>query len=93
MYLSVQKSITWAWSPIDCIHQNGPIIDYTLAVTSDFVPPINHTVVLGIVSETYTVTGLIPFSVYKFQVAGRNINGTGPFSQIWYIQTLSSGNS
>ena len=84
------SSILWVWGPIECIFQNGRITGYVVAITDEFHADFSMYNVSGI-DMSFTATGLVPNTVYYIQVAGRNSNGTGPFSGIWSTRTLDDG--
>lgn len=48
---------------------------------------------VSVFSETNTVTvgGLIPGSIYAFQIRARNERGYGPYSNTIYFSTLAVG--
>ena len=82
------RNITVVWDPIACTERNGEITGYTV----QFYQPEG-----GVVSENttnnrnFTVTELQPFTSYIFQVAGFNINGTGPFAETTHFTTRETG--
>ena len=43
-------------------------------------------------SQNFSVNELMPYTVYVFQVAGVNVNGTGPFSRPINVLTGGEGN-
>ena len=67
--------ITWEPPPLE--HHNGPINSYYVLYheTGAF-----NTIGENSLGTNITLSGLIPFVSYTFQVAARNANGTGHFS-------------
>ena len=67
-----------SWDPIECRERNGEITGYVVEWME-----LGGTVMLSnVTGRNFTSTGLTPFTCYTFRVAGVNINGTGPFSNI-----------
>ena len=64
-----------------CVQQNGPtgyIVRYYATCGADRNVQWNKSVVTtGVI-----IDGLTPNTEYVFQVAGVNVNGTGPFSEL-----------
>lgn len=71
------------WGPIECIKRNGIITGYTV----EFQGQDGYEIPGVIVDTRFSSTGLTPGSAYTFQVAGININGTGPFTDMLTIFT------
>ena len=69
-------SITFVWDRIICIERNGEITGYTVRLTR----PGGDMVYENTTDMNFTATGLHTINI--FSVAGFNINGTGPFSNI-----------
>ena len=75
------------WDTIECIENNGIITGYTVVFQEQGGANVpGHTV-----DRTFSAAGLIPFTVYTFQVAGVNDVGTGPFTDIITITTSEEG--
>ena len=72
------------WDPMECIEQNGIITGYIV----EFQQEEDGADIPGdVVNEAFTAIGLSPATLYTFRVAGVNINGTGPYSNITFIST------
>ena len=72
-------SITFVWDRIICIERNGEITGYTVRITG----PGGDVVYENTTNMNFTATGLPnDDTIYRFSVAGFNINGTGPFRNI-----------
>ena len=75
-------SITISWQPVDCFLQNGAIIQYMIHY--------NETVTMRQISSDtveanilqFTTSTLFPGTMYTFQVAAVNNNGTGPYTSL-----------
>ena len=78
-------NITFYWESIECIERNGDITGYAVRFQGDDIVP-------GlVVNRTFNVSGLTPGTRYTFQVAGININGTGPYTDAVYVTTDEDG--
>ena len=74
-------SITLSWSRIVCLRRNGKIISYDIhVVTNGTVDGALITWNINTAKTSFTVDRLLPFTEYRFQVAGVNVNGIGPYS-------------
>ena len=72
-------SITFVWDRIICIERNGEITGYTVRLTR----PGEDVVYENTTNMNFTATGLPnDDTIYRFFVAGFNINGTGHFRNI-----------
>uniref|UniRef100_A0A8C2BVX2 receptor protein-tyrosine kinase n=1 Tax=Cyprinus carpio TaxID=7962 RepID=A0A8C2BVX2_CYPCA len=78
----VHDSITLSWPQPD--RPNGDILEYQLRY-------YDKDSAMSVFSETNTVTvgGLIPGSIYAFQIRARNERGYGPYSHTIYFSTLA----
>ena len=75
---TTSRSIHVSWDPIECRERNGEITGYVVEWME-----LGGTVMLSnVTGRNFTSTDLTPFTRYTFRVAGVNINGTGPFSDI-----------
>ena len=81
------------WTEIDCIQRNGEITGYAVQYQEEGganVPnPVDDT------ARSFDATGLQPFTVYTFRVAGVNEDvspSTGPFAILW-VTTEEEGMS
>ena len=77
-----------SWDAIDCIERNGVITGYEVEFQRvDGIATTDGEVV----GQTFTASGLQPFTNYTFQVAGVNSEGWGPFTDTIVIQTNEDG--
>ena len=70
-------SLIITWEPPLPEHQNGPILEYFILYHLTGELNIDNENTIG---TNVTITGLIPFVSYSFQVAARTANGTGVLS-------------
>ena len=82
MATPASRTVQVTWNTIDCIHRNGLIADYEVRLREDGSGDMVTDGVVNFDAETYTASGLQPFTRYIFQVAGVNANGTGVFTEI-----------
>ena len=78
------------WNAMECIDQNGIIINYLVEFQEQ---ESEADVVGGVVnanSRTYTVSGLTPATHYTFRVAGVTSGGAGPFSPARVVTTMEA---
>ncbi|RXN28201.1 ephrin type-B receptor 5-like protein [Labeo rohita] len=82
----VHDSITLSWPQPD--RPNGDILEYQLRY---YDKGSDEDSAMSVFSETNTVTvgGLIPGSIYAFQIRARNERGYGPYSHTIYFSTLA----
>ena len=81
------SSITVHWEPVDCIHQNGDIIGYSVryvAQGSDSIQIINVT---GVATTEAIITNLDHATSYSIEVAAVNSAGTRVYSAVIYAIT------
>ena len=65
-------NVTLEWSQVPCASQNGPITGYTITY---------NTMSINVSStNTHTLTGLTPDTVYSISIAAYNDGGRGPSS-------------
>ena len=78
------------WVNIECIRRNGYITGFVLRYGK-----LDGALTLRNIGNSYitsyTVDGLLPFTEYRFQVAGQNMNGTGPYTTFISIRTDEDG--
>ena len=86
---TTSMSVSVSWSEIECIEQNGEIIDY--AVMFQEVGGMMVTGTVNAMATTFTATGLTPYTNYTFSVAGVNSIDTGPYTNTITIQTDEDG--
>ena len=70
-------SVIITWEPPPPEHHNGPLLGYFILYHETANFNIHNANSVG---TNITLSGLIPFVSYTFQVAARNANGTGRFS-------------
>ncbi len=75
----MSTSITLNWTEIDVSERNGVITSYII----QYGEGTNRNILINTQSNatTHLITGLKPFTVYTFTVAGVNSVNTGPFSR------------
>ena len=73
------------WTVITCIDRNGVITYYAVKFQRQDEPMNSETMIVD--SLMFTATDLTPATTYTFQVAGVNINGTGPFNTPMTVTT------
>ena len=84
-------SIALNWRNIDCIQRNGIITSFYVQYGQ--VDGALTTMRIGSSDITsYIVIGLLPFTEYRFQIAGVNSHGPGPYTAfIGPIRTNEDG--
>ena len=70
-------SLMITWEPPPPEHHNGPLLSYFVLYHETGTFNINNA---NSPVTNITLSGLIPFVSYTFQVAARNANGTGHLS-------------
>ena len=81
------RSVNVTWDVIECIERNGIITNYTVVFQEQ-----DGTMIPGeVMGQSFNATELTPYTSYTFQVAGVNINGAGPFSEVTTIMTDEDG--
>ena len=73
------SSITIQWEAVDCIHQNGKIIGYTVKYVIQGRSRIQTVNVSGAATEAI-ISGLTKNTVYAIEVAAVNSAGIGKYS-------------
>ncbi len=85
---STSRSISVIWRNIDCIERNGNITGYVV----EFQRVDGTATTDGqVVGQTFTASGLRPFTNYTFRVGGVNSAGMGPFTNAITIRTDEDG--
>ena len=84
---TTSRIISASWAAIECIEHNGNITGYTV----EFQEQGGVRIPGEVVGQTFTASGLTPYTNYTFRVAGNNINGTGPFTNTSAILTNEDG--
>ena len=79
---ATSRNIRASWDAIECIERNG-LITYTVELSGR---------AMVVMKQTFTASGLTPYTEYTFKVAGTNVAGIGPFSDTMYITTAEDGN-
>ena len=77
------------WDEITCRERNGVITNYLVELKKEGVgEPIPGMLMIN--ERRFFANGsqIIPFTNYTFHVAGRNMQGQGPYSEIMIIQTM-----
>jgi len=69
------------WKKVSCIQQNGPITSYVVRYYATCGADGDIQRNMSVVTTNTTISGLIPYTEYAFQVAAVNVNGTGPFTK------------
>lgn len=82
------SGIYLSWSPPAENEQNGEIIQYIINVThADTLDTVQY-----FTTKTFIyITGLDPYTTYVCVVATETAVGVGPFSNLYFIQTLEDG--
>ena len=75
------------WDTIECIERNGIITGYTVI----FQEQGGANVPGSTVDRTFSATGLTPFTIYTFQVAGVTDAGIGSTFAVITITTDEEG--
>ena len=86
---TTSRTITVNWDEITCRERNGAITNYLVELKKDGVgEPIPGMLMIN--EKRFFANGsqVIPFINYTFRVAGRNMQGQGPYSEIMTIQTM-----
>ena len=86
---TTSRSVSVSWDAIECMEQNGVITGYEVKFQKEEGGTDEE--LSTNVFENFTVDGLTPSTSYTFQVAGVNINGTGPFTNMLVITTNEDG--
>ncbi len=81
----LSTNITLTWTEIDCLDRNGVITNYLIQYRQEGASYMTVNMLSN--STTHVITGLEPFTVYTFTVAGVNSISTGPFSDSISIRT------
>ena len=77
------------WDEITCRERNGVITNYLVELKKEGVgEPIPGMLMIN--ERRFFADGsqIIPFTNYTFRVAGRNMQGQGPYSEIMTIRTM-----
>ena len=85
-----RSSVRLNWQQPEPQHRNGIITHYKIRLHNLNTSTYQYVTVYQS-SGPYTVRNLRPFTQYNWAVAAVNINGTGPYSSEYTIQTLPSG--
>lgn len=80
------NTVNLTWSPPACLYQNGPIISYSIR-RHDLT--VDHLEYATIDILNYTVSNLISFRNYSFEIAAKTQNGTSKnFSEPVYAHLI-----
>ncbi len=85
---TTSRSISVTWQSIECIERNGVITGYEVEFQRVGGTAITDGEVVG---QTFTASGLRPFTNYTFRVRGVNSAGRGPFTNTITICTDEDG--
>ena len=83
---TTSRSVSVSWSTIECIEQNGEIIDYVV-IFQEQLGGIAIPGEMNVMNMTFTAIGLTPRMNYTFRVAGVNDANIGPFTATITVQT------
>ena len=82
------RSITVEWSSVPCIDRNSEITGYALRY-GEVSDTEREQISIDGELETYTITGLVPYTNYTVKVTAVNSDGQiGPFAVITSVETL-----
>ena len=88
------SSITVQWGPVDCIHRNGDITDYSVRYgevgSAEGERTVDEMISGDFSGGMYTISGLSAATPYTVEVAAETSAGTGPYSQPENIETPDS---
>ncbi len=88
---SSTTSVRLWWDEVDCIQRNSEITHYRLWYVP--VPSAEDSIQRDVPTESYTITGLQPFTNYSIELAAvKNASQVGPKATI-AIQTLQDSRS
>ena len=73
------KNITLTWRNINCIQRNGIITSFDVEY-GQVDGPLTTIRIGSSDTTSYIVIGLLPFTEYRFQIAGVNSGGPGPYT-------------
>ena len=78
------------WDEITCRERNGVITNYLVELKKEGVEEPIPGMLMMINERRFFANGsqIIPFTNYTFRVAGRNMEGQGPYSEMMTIQTM-----
>ena len=82
------RSLSLEWNRPRPEDRNGIITDYVIRVTNIRTSVASESTTS---STSYTMGSLKPCTTYSVVIAARNVNGTGPFSAIYEVQTNEDG--
>ena len=86
------SSITLQWKAVPCIHQNGNITGYMIAIEYEEVDESEairmNINIIGSQNTMTSITGLRPLTHYDIRVAAVNSAGIGPFTNSSNASTL-----
>ena len=68
------------WSDIECTQRNGDITSYSIQYYSNDNGDSGEIFISSSDQRSHILSGLTPFVTYNINIAGININGTGPYS-------------
>ena len=78
------------WNPPEPQQQNGVITSYTICI-GEREDGMEDCELYSTSSTNMTVTGLLPYTVYRYKIAADTSVGRGPYTGEFSIQTLEDG--
>ena len=90
MNTTTPRTAMVTWNAIECIDQNGIIINYMVQFQEQDGGASVAGGEVNVIGRTYTATELTPATRYTFRVAGVNSNGTGPFFPATVVTTMEA---
>ena len=85
--MSSSTAITVQWGPVECRHQNGEIIGYSVRYGEEGSGSTVQNVSGDSSGGMTTISGLTKVTVYSVEVAAETSAGTGDYSQTHTIET------
>ena len=84
-----ERQLHLQWHAPEPQHQNGVIINYTICIERE--DSMEDCRLYYTSSTNMIVTGLHPYTVYRYKVAARTSVGRGNYTEQLSIQTLEDG--
>ena len=84
-----ERQLHLRWDPPEPQHQNGVIINYTICIERE--DSVEDCRLYYTSSTNMIVTGLHPYTDYRYKVAASTSVGRGPYTREFPIQTLQDG--
>ena len=83
--------ISLIWNDISDYENNGNVLGYILNYRINGTQPFEQ--IYGIKGFSYTLTSLMPFSLYEISIIAKNSFGIGPPSSSLFVKTLFQGST